>query len=153
MKNTTICYVEKDSSLLMMHRVKKENDENKDKWIGIGGKLEHAETPFDCIRRECLEEAGAIPESLRYRGIITFVSDIYGTEYMHLFYANDENFNPTKECDEGDFAWVSRDDIGNLNLWEGDLIFLRLMDKDTPFFSLKLVYEGDRLVSHTIEYV
>ena len=153
MKNTTLCYIEKDGSYLMLHRVKKENDENKDKWIGIGGKFEAKETPYDCIRRECLEETGCIPENLKYRGIITFVSNLYGTEYMHLFYAKDEAFAPSAECSEGDLEWVKKDRIPKLNLWQGDMIFLDIMQKDTPFFSLKLVYEDDDLVSHSVEYV
>ena len=153
MKNTTLCYIEKNGSYLMLHRVKKVNDENKDKWIGIGGKFEAGETPFDCVRRECLEETGAIPSNLKYRGVITFVSNLFGTEYMHLFYAKDDGFTPSGECSEGELCWVEKSRIGELNLWEGDMIFLSAMEKETPFFSLKLVYEGDKLVSHEIEYV
>ena len=89
MKNTTLCYIEKDGAYLMLHRVKKINDENHDKWIGIGGKLENGESPFDCVRREAYEEIGVTLNSIRYAGIITFVSDKYGTEYMHLFHSND----------------------------------------------------------------
>ena len=88
MKNTTLCYIEKNGAYLMLHRIKKENDENKDKWVGIGGKFESGESPFDCVRREILEETSLKVEHPKYRGIVTFVSDIYGTEYMHLFTAD-----------------------------------------------------------------
>ena len=151
MKNTTLLYTENNGAYLMLHRTKKENDENKDKWIGIGGKLEDAETPFDCVRRECFEEVGAVPENLRYRGIITFVSNIYGTEYMHLFSAKDDSFSPKKECGEGELCWVDKREITSLNIWEGDKLFLGLLDSEERFFSLKLVYEGDKLISHTLE--
>ena len=152
MKNTTLCYIEKSGAYLMLHRVKKENDENKDKWIGIGGKFEAAESPFDCVRRECCEEVGAIPENLRYRGLVTFVSDIYGTEYMHLFHAKDESFVPEGVCDEGELCWVDKAMIPNLNIWAGDKIFLDLLINEKRFFSLKLVYRGDELTEHVIEF-
>jgi len=130
----------------MLHRVKKEVDENKDKWIGIGGKFEAGESPEDCVRREVREETGLELLSWRYRGIVTFVSDLWGTEYMHLF--TSDSFEGTiKECDEGVLEWIDRDRLLSLPIWEGDKIFLRLLDSDEPFFSLKLCYEGDRLIS------
>lgn len=136
----------------MIHRVKKKLDENKDKWIGIGGKFESGESPFDCIRREILEETGLIADKLNYRGLVTFVSNEYGTEYMNLFTTDTFHGNLIENCDEGNLEWIDKNDIVNLPLWEGDKIFLDLINKDVPFFSLKLVYEGERLVSHTLEY-
>ena len=152
MKQTTLCYIEKDGAYLMLHRIKKVNDENHDKWVGIGGKLEYAETPFDCIRREALEEVGLELRSLRYAGIITFVSDLYGTEYMHLFHCEDFSGELPEECDEGVPRWVAKSTVKDLPIWEGDKIFLKLLDTEKRFFSLKLVYEGDNLVSHTLEF-
>ena len=152
MKNTTLCYVEKDGKYLMIHRVKKVNDMNKDKWIGIGGKFEERETPFDCIRREMLEETGLTPNKLSYRGLVTFVSNEFGTEYMHLFHTDDFSGQLVTDCTEGNLEWVDKDKITELPLWEGDRIFLDLLKKDVPFFSLKLIYEGSTLVSHTLEF-
>ena len=152
MKNTTLCYIEQDGKYLMIHRVKKVLDENKDKWIGVGGKFESAETPFDCIRREIREETGLIPNKLSYRGLITFVSNEYGTEYMHLFHTNDFSGVLNENCPEGNLEWVEKDRILSLPHWKGDEIFLDLLEKDVPFFSLKLVYEGSTLVSHTLEF-
>lgn len=152
MKNTTLCYVEKDGKYLMIHRVKKVNDMNKDKWIGIGGKFEERETPFDCIRREMLEETGLVPNKLSYRGLVTFVSNEFGTEYMHLFHTDDFSGQLLEDCTEGNLEWVDKDKITELPLWEGDKIFLDLLKREVPFFSLKLVYEGSTLVSHTLEF-
>lgn len=152
MKNTTLCYIENDGKYLMIHRVKKVNDMNKDKWIGVGGKFEETETPFDCARREILEETGLVADSLSYRGLVTFVSNEYGTEYMHLFHTDKFSGRLKDDCDEGVLEWVDKHEVLNLPLWEGDKIFLDLLNKDVPFFSLKLVYEGSNLVSHTLEY-
>ena len=152
MKNTTLCYIEKDNSYLMLHRTKKVGDENKDKWIGLGGKLEAGETPFDCVRREVYEEVGLTLSSVRYAGIITFVSDLYGTEYMHLFHSTSFGGEMLAECDEGVPVWVKKSDIPSLNIWEGDKIFLSLLDTESRFFSLKLVYVGDKLVDHVLEF-
>ncbi len=145
MKLTTLCYIEKDNAYLMLHRVKKENDENHDKWIGIGGKFEKDESPEDCILRETLEETGLTLTSYRYRGLITFVSDQWPTEYMHLFTA-DGFTGELKLCDEGDLEWIDKQKLYDLTLWEGDRIFLKLLAENAPFFSLKLVYEGEKLV-------
>ena len=144
MKNTSLCYIEKDGSYLMLHRVKKVNDENHDKWIGIGGKFEEAESPEDCMRREMLEETGLTPQKWQYRGIVTFVSDEWGTEYMHLFKCT-EFTGEIRDCDEGVLEWIRKDKLLSLPIWEGDKIFLRLLDTDCPFFSLKLCYSGDKL--------
>lgn len=146
MKNTTLCYIERDGTYLMLHRTKKENDQSHDKWLGIGGKFEDKESPEDCILRETKEETGLTLTHYRYRGIVTFVSDLWETEYMHLFTA--DGFTGTLiECDEGDCQWISREKLLSLPMWEGDKIFLRLLfDPDQPFFSLKLEYRGDTLV-------
>jgi 8-oxo-dGTP diphosphatase len=134
----------------MLHRTKKEKDENHDKWIGIGGKMEEGESPFDCILREAKEEIGATLEEVKYRGIVTFVSNIYGTEYMHLFTANEFEGEIKPDCDEGRLEWVKKEDVYNLPVWEGDKIFFRLLETEEKFFSLKLVYEGDTLVEHVL---
>lgn len=129
----------------MLHRTKKKNDQSHDKWLGIGGKFEDKESPEDCILRETKEETGLILTDYRYRGIVTFVSDIWETEYMHLFTA-DGFSGDLIECAEGDLQWISQDKLLSLPMWEGDKIFLRLLfDKKQPFFSLKLIYEGDKL--------
>lgn len=143
-KNTSLCYICRGTDYLMLHRVKKENDENRDKWIGIGGKFEPGESPEDCMRREVLEETGLTAASWAYRGIVTFVSNKWGTEYMHLFTC-DEYFGEIKECDEGVLEWIDRRRLLELPIWEGDKIFLRLIETPCPFFSLKLRYEGERL--------
>ena len=145
MKQTTLCYIEQNGCYLMLHRVKKENDENKDKWIGIGGKFEDKESPEDCVLREALEETGLTLDSYRYRGLVTFVSDRWPTEYMHLFHA-DGFHGELKTCDEGDLQWLPKEQLYSLPMWEGDRIFLDLLEQDVPFFSLKLVYEGETLV-------
>ncbi len=152
MKNTTLCYIEENNAYLMLHRNKKVNDENKDKWIGIGGKFESGESPFDCARREIKEETGLIAEDLRYRGIVTFVSNEFGTEYMHLFTSNIFSGQITENCSEGELVWVDKDALLHLPIWEGDKIFLELINQDVPFFSLKLIYEKDTLISYKIEY-
>ena len=146
MKQTTLCYLEQDGKYLMLHRTKKEHDENRDKWIGVGGKFEDGESPEDCMRREVLEETGLSVADYRYRGIVTFVSDQWQTEYMHLFTCSRWT-GELRDCDEGELAWISKSDLLALTLWEGDRIFLRLLDTDEPFFSLKLVYHGEHLSS------
>ena len=151
MINTTLCYIEKDGKYLMIHRVKKQNDMNKDKWIGIGGKFEPGESPFDCVRREVSEETGLTITPI-YKGVITFVSNEFGTEYMHLFKAVEFSGILKEDCDEGVLEWLDKDILPTLDIWEGDKIFLQLLDKDVPFFSLKLCYEYDKLISHTLEY-
>ena len=144
MKNTSLCYIERDGQYLMLHRIKKEHDENHDKWIGIGGKFEQAESPEDCVLREVREETGLRLTQYRYCGIITFVSDRWQTEYMHLFHAT--GFTGTlRQCDEGQLEWIAIDRLLALPQWAGDRIFLDLMQKNVLFFSLKLRYEGETL--------
>ena len=143
--NSSLIYIEKDGKYLMLHRVKKEKDLNKDKWLGVGGKFEFGESPEECARREALEETGLTLKNLHYRGIVTF---LYGdiTEYMHLFTSTSFD-GRIKECDEGNLEWVDKHDVYNLPIWEGDKIFFKLIEyHKTPFFSLKLVYEGDTLI-------
>ena len=144
MINTTLCYIEKDGKYLMLHRIKKKNDLNHDKWIGVGGKFIDKESPEDCLIREALEETGLTLTEYEYRGIVTFISDMYETEYMHLFKATGFS-GQIKECDEGVLEWIEKDKLRSIPQWEGDKIFLDLLDKDVPFFSLKLQYEGDLL--------
>ncbi len=144
MINTSLCYLEKDGKYLMLHRVKKENDINKDKWIGIGGKFEEKESPEDCVCREVKEETGLDLLSFQYRGIVTFVSDGFETEWMHLF-TSDHFSGSLTTCNEGVLEWIPKDKMYDLPIWEGDRIFLRLLEQNAPFFSLKLVYCGDKL--------
>lgn len=150
MKLTTLCYIEQDNQYLMLHRVKKENDENHDKWIGVGGKFEEGESPEDCLLREVKEETGLTLREYCLRGIITFVSNEWGTEYMYLYTAT--KYEGTLiECDEGELVWVPKDNLSELTLWEGDRIFLRLLDEEERFFSLKLRYEGEKLAETVLQ--
>lgn len=150
MKNTTLCYVTRGSDVLMLHRVKKVNDLNKDKWIGIGGKFEPDESPEECLLREAREETGLELTSWRCRGVVTFLSDEWEGEYMYLFTA-DGFTGELKECDEGDLQWVSRDFLDHLPKWEGDQIFLNLLWQDAPFFLLTLQYRGETLVRAVLD--
>ena len=145
MINSTLCYLERGDEYLMLHRVKKVHDMNHDKWIGVGGKFEEGESREGCILRGALEGTGLTLTECRYRGLVTFVSYLYPTEYMHLFTANRWTGQP-HPCDEGELAWITKADLLSLPLWEGDKIFLKLLDTDRPFFSLKLKYEGEKLV-------
>ena len=129
----------------MLHRVKKENDINRDKWIGLGGKFEKDESPEECLLREVYEESGLRLTSWRYRGIVTFVNTVCPTEYMHLFTATGWTGRIREDCDEGVLGWIHRDRLAALPQWEGDRIFLELLRQEVPFFSLKLRYEGERL--------
>ena len=145
MINTTLCYIRRGNECLMLHRIKKKNDLNQDKWIGVGGKFEDKESPEDCLLREVWEETGLTLTSYQYRGIVTFVSDCWPTEYMHLFTA-DGFTGELKECDEGELQWLSWDQLLKIPHWEGDRLFLDLIARDVPFFSLKVCYEGEKLV-------
>lgn len=146
MINTTLCYIRRGDEYLMLHRIKKENDLNRDKWIGIGGKFLEDESPDECLLRETLEETGLTLTDYRYRGIVTFVNTKYPSELMHLFTA-DGYEGELRDCDEGVLEWIDRKKLFGLTLWEGDKIFLKLLeDEDRPFFSLKLSYDGDELL-------
>ena len=138
---STLCYLEKDGCWLMLHRTVKKNDVNRDKWIGVGGHFEADESPEECVLREVKEETGYTLTSWRFRGIVTFVSGGGITEYMHLFTADGFEGAPIA-CDEGELEWVPISEVQNLNIWEGDKIFFRLLEQEEPFFSLKLVYDG-----------
>ena len=150
MRNTTLCYIRRGDEVLLLHRVKKEHDENHDKWVGVGGKLEPGESPEDCLLRETREETGLTLTDWRYRGLVTFVSDEWGTEYMHLYTAAGFT-GELKSCDEGDLVWLPWETLPTLPIWEGDRVFLRLIDEDAPFFSLKLRYEGEALVEAVLD--
>ena len=147
-KLTTLCYIEKDEKYLMLHRVLKKNDINKDKWIGVGGHFEKGESPEDCLLREVKEETGLTLTSYQFRGIITFTFSSQGketdTEYMCLYTANGYE-GELISCSEGNLEWVNKKDVFSLKLWEGDKIFFRLLKEGRPFFSLKLVYQDDEL--------
>ena len=145
MINSTLCYITRGDEVLMLHRVKKKNDLNKDKWIGIGGKFEAQESPDECLLREAMEETGLRLTSWRCRGVVTFLSDTWEGEYMYLFTA-DGFEGMLKECDEGDLQWVPRAFLDELPKWEGDKIFLELLWQNAPFFLLTLRYQGDTLL-------
>lgn len=151
MKQTTLCYIEQGSKYLMLHRVKKENDASHDKWIGVGGKCEGDESPDECMIREVKEETGFDVTQWRYRGIVTFISDVWPCEYMHLFTCSEWK-GAQIVCDEGELEWIEKSSLFDLTLWPGDRIFLRLLqDENQPFFSLKLVYKGDDLVQAKLD--
>lgn len=152
LKQTTLCYMDSGRSYLMLHRVKKDHDASHDKWIGIGGKCEKDESPDECMLREVKEETGLRVTNWQYRGIVTFISDVWPCEYMHLFCCHDWQGTMVRDCEEGVLQWVEKEDIFSLTLWPGDRIFLRLlMNPQQPFFSLKLVYRGDDLVSARLD--
>lgn len=148
---STLCYIENDNKYLMLHRTKKENDINKNKWIGVGGKIEDGESPEECILREVKEETGLTLKEYKLRGIITYISTTCETDYMYLFSANDFE-GQLIECNEGDLKWVEKHNIMDLNLWEGDKIFLeKLLQEESTFFSIKFEYDGDKLIRYTIK--
>lgn len=205
MTNTSLCYIQHADSYLMIHRTKKQDDYNKDKWIGIGGKFEEQESPYDCVIREVFEETQIKMNRkfLEYRGIVTFICRNEGkepyTEFMHLFWYDldgaegdaaegrgdsaeigetaglrgesavadqsadlqaasalvaksaltDKSSLP--DCPEGVLEWVAVDKMNELPHWKGDEIFLDLLAKKVPFFSLKLEYENNELVSWELD--
>ena len=145
MINTTLCYITRGNDVLMLHRVKKEHDINKDKWIGIGGKFEGEESPDECLLREAQEETGLTLTSWKCRGVVTFLTNNPDDgEFMYLFTADGFD-GQLKVCDEGNLEWISRQQLATLPKWEGDEIFLKLLWEDAPFFLLKLRYHGNTL--------
>ena len=151
MTTTTLCYIENEGKYLMLHRVKKKNDINEGKWIGVGGHVEYQESPEECLVREVKEETGLTLTKYRLRAVITFLSDKWETEYMHIFHS-DAFTGEIKECDEGTLEWIDKQELYSKPIWEGDKIFLRLLEKPTPFFSLKLQYIGDTLVNSVLHF-
>lgn len=149
---TTLCYIEDNDRYLMLHRTKKEKDINKDKWIGVGGHFEPGESPDECLQREIMEETGLTLTSYQLRGIITFSTNTWPTEYMFLYTATTAKTDIT-ECSEGDLVWVPKSKIPSLNLWEGDKIFFKLLDEKNDMFSLKLTYHDDTLQSAILDGV
>lgn len=146
MNFTTLCYIEKENKYLMLHRTSKKKDGNKDKWIGVGGHFEEGESPEECLLREVKEETGLELTSYQFRGIVTFISDEWPDEYMCLYTA-DKYTGEIGNCDEGELVWVEKGKIMDLNIWEGDKIFLKLLTENQSFFSLKLEYKGDKLIN------
>ena len=144
MKNTTLCYIERDGAYLMLHKASKKNDGNDGKWMGIGGHIEEKESPHDCIKREALEETGLTLIKPIYRGLVAFTSDKYETELMHLFTCT-EFSGEISSCPEGELHWIDKSRVTDLPMWEGDRIFLGFLDTEKDFFSLKLTYKGDKL--------
>ncbi len=150
MKLTTLCYLQRGQQYLMLHRVRKQQDDNRDKWLGVGGKFLEGESPEDCLLREVWEETGLKLEAWQFRGIVTFVSDRLPTEYMHLFTATRWSGRQRTDCPEGDLAWIDREKLRELTLWAGDRIFLQLLEQEAPFFSLKLCYRGEQLTAASL---
>ena len=150
MRNSSLCYIEKDGSYLMLHRIKKENDVNKDKWIGVGGGFLENESPEDCVRREALEETGLVLGDVTLYSVVTFVIEDGETEQMFLFKCKDFSGELT-ECDEGVLEWVPKENLYNLNLWAGDLIFLKKIENGCDFFTLKLVYDRNGVLLEATE--
>ena len=152
MKMTTLCYIENNDCYLMLHRTKKKKDVNKDKWIGVGGHAEGNETPQECLLREVKEETGLSLTSYKFRGLITFISDEYEAEMMCLFTA-DGYTGELITCDEGELEWVKKSDVPQLPTWEGDAVFLEILLRDDPrFFTLRLAYEGDKLIDKKLQF-
>lgn len=148
MRLTTLCYIEDNGKYLMLHRTKKKNDQSQGKWLGVGGKMENGESPEDCMRREVREETGFTVTDYIFAGVITFISDIYEAEHMFIYVVTGFTGGMI-ECNEGDLAWIDKQEVMKLNLWEGDRIFLKLLSEERYGFSIRYVYHGDELVEVT----
>lgn len=148
MRLTTLCYIEDNGKYLMLHRTKKHNDQSQGKWLGVGGKMEPGESPEDCVCREVMEETGLVVTDYFLAGVITFLSDIYESEHMFIYVATGFT-GELIECNEGDLAWIDKKDVMKLNLWEGDRIFLKLLFEGRYGFSIRYVYQGDKLAEVT----
>lgn len=146
---STLCYIEKDGKYLMLHRTKKKNDINKDKWLGIGGKIEDGESPEECIIREVKEETGLKLNTYKLRCAVTYVSTNWETEYMYVFTSNDFT-GELIECNEGDLQWVQKDKVTELNTWEGDKIFVEKIKNNDAFFTVKFNYDGEKLIKYDL---
>ncbi len=147
---STLCYIEKDNQYLMLHRTKKKNDMNKDKWIGIGGKFGQNESPEECVIREVKEETGLHLKSYQLRCTVTYVSTNWENEYIYVFTSDDFEGNVI-ECNEGDLQWINKDEVTKLNIWEGDKIFIEKMQNDNKFFTVKFEYDGDKLLRYDLK--
>lgn len=153
MRMTTLCYIENEGKYLMLHRIKKKNDISHDKWIGVGGHGEYGESPEECLLREVREETGLTLTSYRFRSLITFVSDACEPEMMCLFTADGFEGELVDECNEGELVWVDKEKVLDLPTWEGDILFLKpLLDGEERFFTIKCVYEGDKLIENKIQF-
>ncbi len=146
MIDSTLCYLYRGEEVLMMHRTRKKNDMNHDKWIAVGGRFEEGESPEECALREVREETGLTMVSPRYRGVVTFLNDQYPPERMHLFTCGKWTGEMT-DCDEGELVWLPKAELDALPQWEGDRIFHRLLNEDVPFFELELNYSREKLLS------
>lgn len=149
---TTVCYLEKDNKYLMLHRTKKKNDIHKNKWLGIGGKLEKNESPMNCVIREIKEETGLTAWNLDFKGIVSYINTKYDTEYMYVYTCKNFSGEITNNCIEGDLEWIPKDELFNLNIWEGDTIFLSLVKKNSPFFYLTMYYDGYTFKDYKLEF-
>lgn len=147
---STLCYIEKDGKYLMLHRTKKKNDINKNKWLAVGGKFEERESPEECVIREVKEETGLTLKSYKLRCIVTYVSTNWETEYMYVFTSNDFT-GELIECDEGDLKWIDRKNVLDLDTWEGDKIFVEKLQKDDKFFTMKFEYDGEKLIRYDLK--
>ena len=143
MKKTTLIYIEKDDKYLMLHRNKKENDINKDKWIGVGGHVEDNETIDECVVREVKEETNLDLISFKLRGEVLFV--LNGYEELMYVYTSNEFQGVLKECNEGTLEWIDKNKVLDLPIWEGDKLIFEGLEKD-KYFRLKLVYNNDLLI-------
>lgn len=152
MKLSTLCYIEKNNNYLMLHRISKSNDVNKDKWIGVGGHFEDGESPEECLLREVKEETGLTLHSYKLRGFLTFIAEGWETEYIFL-YTSDDFSGELIDCNEGVLEWVPIKNLEKLNLWEGDLIFHKLIKDNDPLFSLKFEYRGNQLTHHSLQFI